>query len=289
MNVDVAVVGSPSFDLVFEGLPRLPAAGEEIVGRAFHPAPGSTAIQAIGMARLGLSVTLVSRRGSDMGGRFLRDILDAEGVAWVGAEVSATPTTAVLSVADGAAMATAWAEGEPTAAEVEAVGASVALLSLGRARLCPPATPACFVTGAVEIAAGVHVPDPKPGDAVVVNADEARALTGVHDPDGAARALAASGRTAVVTMSTDGAVAADGDRLVHAEAPRMHAGDATGAGDLFVSGFVWARVQGIELRATLAWACLYAALSVPHPTAFAGACDLDELMREGRARGLTPP
>ena len=135
MNVDVAVVGSPSFDLVFEGLPRLPASGEEILGRAFHPAPGSTAIQAIGMVRLGLSVTLVSPRGSDIGGRFLRDILDAEGVSWAGAEVPATPTTAVLSVADGAAMATAWAEGEPRAEEVEAVGASMTVLSLGRARL----------------------------------------------------------------------------------------------------------------------------------------------------------
>jgi sugar/nucleoside kinase (ribokinase family) len=289
VNVDVVVVGSPSFDLVFEGLPRLPTAGEEIVGRAFHPAPGSTAIQAIGMARLGLSVTLVSPCGTDMGGRFLRETLQREGVSWTGADVPATPTTAVLSAADGTAMATAWAEGEPTAAEVEAVGASSAVLSLGRARLRPHATPACFITGTVEIEAGASVPDPRPGDSIVVNVDEARALTGMDDPDAAARVLAAGGRTAVITKAADGAVAAQAERLVRAAAPATQEGDATGAGDLFVAGFVWARSEGIDLEAALAWACLYAALSIPDPTAFAGARHLDELMREGRARGLTPP
>jgi sugar/nucleoside kinase (ribokinase family) len=50
----VAVVGAPFLDLVFEGLPRLPREGEEVVGRALHLVPGGTAIQAIGLARLGL-------------------------------------------------------------------------------------------------------------------------------------------------------------------------------------------------------------------------------------------
>ena len=51
---------TPFLDLVFEGLPRLPGAGEEVVGRALHVVPGGTAVQAIGLARLGLSVALVS-------------------------------------------------------------------------------------------------------------------------------------------------------------------------------------------------------------------------------------
>src|SRR5207248_652902 len=62
--VDVAVVGSPFLDLTFEGLPRVPLPGEELVGRALHVAPGGTGMQAIGLARLGLSVTLVAPLGS---------------------------------------------------------------------------------------------------------------------------------------------------------------------------------------------------------------------------------
>jgi ribokinase len=290
VSVDVAVVGSPSFDLVFEGLPRLPTVGEEIVGRAFHVAPGSTAIQAIGMTRLGLSAALVSPRGTDMGGRFLREILEDEGVSWTGADAPATPTTAVLSMHQGAAMATAAADAEPTAGDVADIGASSVVLSLGRAHLRPAATPACFVSGIVEIERGVSVPGPSGHEeSIVVNTDEARALTGEHDPESAAGALAADGRTAIVTMSTDGAVAVRDDRLVRAAAPIAHEGDATGAGDLFIAAFMWTRLRGIELEAALSWACLYAALSIPHPTAWAGARRLDELLREGRAHGLTPP
>ena len=60
MMAGVAVVGAPFLDLVFEGLPRLPTAGEEVVGRALHVVPGGTTIQAIGIERLGIPATLVA-------------------------------------------------------------------------------------------------------------------------------------------------------------------------------------------------------------------------------------
>jgi ribokinase len=285
----VAVVGGPFLDLVFEGLPRLPVAGEEVVGRALHVVPGGTAIQAIGLARLGVDVTLVAPRSEDLAGRLLSEVLDREGVPWVGPPADRTAATAVLSSPGAVAMATAPGGGEVGPDDVGGVAADVVVLSLGRAALRPPGTRACFVTGSVEIEAGVSLPPTcAPEDLLVVNEAEGRALTG-EPPEVAAAALARTCGTAVVTTGARGAVACRDGALVHAAAPEVEVADATGAGDLLVAALVWATSSGLPLEAALAWACLSAGLSVTSPTALGGARHLDELLAEGEGRGLTPP
>lgn len=291
MSLDVAVVGSPFADLVFAGLPRLPQAGQEIVGTAFRMVPGGSAMQAIGLARLGVAVALVSPRGNDAGGRAIADVLADEGVAWVGPDADATPTTAVLIAPEGTAMATATAHDEPAVEDVAGTGASLVVLSLGRAHLRPAATPACFVSGSIEIERNVGLPEGSEiaEDVLVVNVREAEALTGADDPERAARALARGRRAAVVTMGPEGAVGVEDDLVARAAAPDVEVADVTGAGDLFVAALVWARRRGLDLEAALAWSCLAASLSVREVTALDGAPRLDELLDRGRALGLSPP
>jgi sugar/nucleoside kinase (ribokinase family) len=292
MSVDVTVVGNPFLDLVFEGLPRIPGPGQEVVGTSFHAVPGGTAIQAIGMARLGLSVALVSSRGTDAGGRLIADVLEQEGVRWIGPQTADTPTTAILSVPEGTAMATAPGGGEPSTDEVSATRPSRVVLSLGRAGLRPPGVPACFVTGSIEVEGGTRLPEAGPvvdGDVMVMNAREAATLTGETDVEASVRTLAQRGGSAVVTDGGAGAVGVHRDELVQVPAPEVHAVDATGAGDLFVAALLWATGRGLPLRPSLEWACLSAGLSVTTPTALAGALHLDSLLDEGRRRGLTPP
>jgi sugar/nucleoside kinase (ribokinase family) len=122
-----------------------------------------------------------------------------------------------------------------------------------------------------------------------VNAREAESLTGAPDVERAARALARGRRAAVVTSGADGAVGVEDERLVRATAPAVEVADATGAGDVFVAAFVWARRRGLELEPALAWSCLAASLCVRAPTAVDGAPRLDELLRQGRSLGLNPP
>lgn len=292
MSVDVTVVGSPYLDLVFEGLPRLPGPGEEVVGRALHVAPGGTAIQAIGLARLGMSVALVSPKARDVAGRLIEEILEREGVRWIGPDTDVTATTAVLSTPDGTAMATATAGGgEPDPEAVAATDPARVVLSIGRAGLRPPGVPACIVTGSIEIEAGASPLDVPvvPGDVLVMNAREAQALTGEDAAAAAARTLAVGAETAIVTLGSGGAIGVRYGELVRAPAPDVPSVDATGAGDLFVAGTVWAASHELPLPSTLAWACLYASLSITSPTAMGGARRLEELLEEGRRRGLTPP
>jgi hypothetical protein len=52
---------------------------------------------------------------------------------------------------------------------------------------------------------------------------------------------------------------------------------------------MWADLGGAPLRSRLAWATLYASLSVSAPTALEGALRLEALLAEGAARGLEPP
>jgi sugar/nucleoside kinase (ribokinase family) len=290
VSVDVAVIGSPFLDLVFAGMPRLPGLGEEVVGRTLHVVPGGTAIQAIGLARLGVPVALVSPRGSDVGGRLLAETLARERVDWLGPSADRTPATAVLSTPDGVGMASVTDQVEVTEDDVISAGATRVVVSLGRAHLRPPGVPACFVSGSIEIEAGVRPPDdePVPGDLLIVNEREARSLTG-EDVEGAARTLASGGMTAVVTSGKEPAIGVRDGELARATPPRVDLIDATGAGDLFVAALVWADRQGSPLAVALAWACLYAALSVGSPTALEGARHLDQLLEEGRRQGLSPP
>ncbi len=289
-TTDVAVVGAPFFDLTFSGLPRLPAAGEELVADALAIGPGGTGMQAIGAARLGLRTALVAPRPSDRAGELLQAMFEAEGVAWVGPRASAASTTAILSTSSGTAMATVVGDGEPSASDVAGVRARAMVVSLGRIALAPPGARVYVTTGTLELDAGVRPDHASLGEtrALILNAAEARRATGVDDLDAATRRLAAEVANVVVTDGPGGALTVEGDRVVRIPAPDVEMVDATGAGDLFVATYVWADLGGAGVVDAIAWAGLAAGLSVGSRTAVEGAVRLTELLDEGTRRGQTP-
>ena len=299
MTYDVAVVGSPFLDLTFEGLPHLPRVKEEVVARTLHVAPGGTGMQALASARLGLTTALVAPIGRTGAASLVRAAIEREGVRIVdrGPEVPGpapemqVPTTALLTTSEGVAMATVLDGSEPSPADVATVEARAAVVSLGRLGLAPPRAAVYAVTGALEVG---HVDDAtiarlSSARALVLNAAEALALTGCADPEAAARNLARRVTIAVVTTGAGGALAAQNEGVTRAHTPEVDVVDATGAGDLFVAAYVWADLHGAPLADRLAWASLYAGLSVRAPTAYAGALKLEELLAEGRSRGLAEP
>ena len=293
MTIDLAVVGGPFFDLTFEGLGRVPRPGEELVATTLHVAPGGTGMQAIGAARLGLRTAIVAPLGRRGMAGLLRTMLEDEGVIVLSIEDDSAevPATALLPTSEGVAMATVLLDAEPSPQEVEKSDAGAVIVSAGRLPLVPSGTTAYVVTGALELD---HIDDDTVdrmagARALILNAAEAASITRLEDPEDAARELAGRVSTAVVTMGADGAVAATGGRTARAPAPQVSVVDATGAGDLFVAAYAWADLRGASLEDRLAWACLYAGLSVRTRTALAGAVSLPELLSEGEARGLKAP
>lgn len=85
----------------------------------------------------------------------------------------------------------------------------------------------------------------------------------------AAEATLASGLTSgpsvvVVTMGADGAIASDGNRVVHQPAIGTAIVDTTGAGDSFIAGFIAARLDGLPLDVAMLTASEWAAATCAH-------------------------
>ncbi|MEU1073848.1 MULTISPECIES: PfkB family carbohydrate kinase [unclassified Streptomyces] len=84
-------------------------------------------------------------------------------------------------------------------------------------------------------------------EALLPNADEARLLSGVAGPEGAAAALSRRFPLVAVTLGAAGALVAVGGEVVArvaAPAPDTAAVDSTGAGDAFTGGFLAALLAG---------------------------------------------
>ena len=102
---------------------------------------------------------------------------------------------------------------------------------------------------------------------MVPNETEAEALTGipVHDPESAracARKLLDSGlQRVIVTLGSQGALAASPDGMKHAEPYPVQPIDTSGAGDAFIGSLACFLASGRSESEAIAGANVYAALS----------------------------
>lgn len=116
-------------------------------------------------------------------------------------------------------------------------------------------------------------------------------LTGERDPERALRKL----RTLhpgllCVTLGTNGAMALDGDRIVHSPAFAVNAVDTTGSGDVFRAGFVYGMLAGWPTAEVLRFSNAAAAVSVTRLGAMAGApslAEVEELLEHGTCLAFT--
>ncbi|WP_335936950.1 carbohydrate kinase family protein [Streptomyces sp. PTD5-9] len=115
--------------------------------------------------------------------------------------------------------------------------------------------------------------------AFLPNAEEAMRYTRTDCPRAAAHALAERVPLAVVTLGAEGAYAVDAATGAAAEVPaiEVEALDPTGAGDVFVAGFVTGTLADWPLADRLAFAGLTAALSVQEFGGSLSAPDWDEI------------
>ena len=103
-------------------------------------------------------------------------------------------------------------------------------------------------------------------------------LTGIDDPERALRKMRRLHPGLLsVTLGPDGAMALDGDALVHVPAVRVHAVDTTGAGDVFRGAFAIAWLAGKPAAEVLRFANAAAAVSCTRVGAIAGAPTRAEL------------
>ena len=276
----VAVVGSVNVDEVVR-VERLPREGETVSGGVFERhGGGKGANQAVAAARAGADVRMVGCVGADAVGEEAVAELAAAGidVAHIARTADAATGIALITV-DGAGrnqIAVAPGANGQISMRAEALAGEpgVALLSFETpdAALCDAATQAQEAGWRLVVNPAPARPIPRAVLAahpiLVPNEHEAEELTGIPDPERAARVLQAlSGAPVIVTLGAAGALLVDGDGITPVAALPVDVVDTTGAGDC-LCGTLAARIaEGDDLAVALERAVEAASLSTTTPGA----------------------
>jgi sugar/nucleoside kinase (ribokinase family) len=288
---EVVVVGDLATDVVVL-LEGSPAPGSDRPAAIRSRGGGAGANVAVHLARLGTPVTFAGCVGDDAAGTGLVAELAAAGVTPAVRTVAGAATGTIVSLVEPGGQRSMLADRganlalEPADVPVPVPGGHLHLSgyslfapgprAAGLAALAAARAAGCTVsvdpasTGPLA-AYGVRrwLADTAAATLVLPNADEARLLTGCADPVVAARALAAHHPIAVVTLGADGALWADGGRLVHRPAHPATVVDTTGAGDAFTAGLlsVWLAAPDGDPVAALEAGLARAAAVVTRPGA----------------------
>ena len=269
----VVVVGSYGVGLTFE-LARAPDAGETVVGRGFrtdHGGKGSN--QAIGAARLGAEVALLTAVGDDAFGDGAFALWREEGVDASAVLRVAEPTMcAAILVEAGGQNRIAIVPGALAALTPAHVDAFAPRIAAADVLLVQLEIPVATALHALEVgrAAGVTTilnPAPAPErpiapavDYLTPNETEAPAVPGAQG-------------TTVLTLGERGARL--GDELVPA-LPAQPV-DTTGAGDAFAAAFAVALAEGRPALEAVRWGCAAGAYMVEHPGVVPGLATRSQL------------
>lgn len=275
---DVYLTGTVFLDIIFTGLDSAPVRGTESWARGMGSSPGGVANMAAALARLGLRTSLAAAFGDDHYGEYCWDALhQGEGIDLGSSRTVPgwhSPVTVSMAYEGERTMVSHGHEPPPeeTAPDFPPrARAAVASLTPGRSApwIAEAARAGTRIfadvgwddTGAWDLSA---LTDLRHCEAFLPNAAEAMRYTGADCPRAAAHALTAHVPLAVVTLGSEGAYAVDRRTGESAEVPAIavEALDPTGAGDVFVAGFVTGTLAGWPLADRLAFAGLTAALSV---------------------------
>ena len=270
---DVLCLSDCCCDLVFEGLPALPAPGGEEYCRDFAIRAGGGANTPMGLGLLGLRTAYASVLGQDVMGSIVLDALRKAQVAndfltilpngrtWVSAALSTASDRSFASFAGASHVYTAdelhemvrrsrwvhtycsYARQYPALAEAcQALGVPLSLdfsydPSLTMDEIAPILRRAALI---------------KP------NAEEACLLTHTASPLDALQILRELTPNVVITLGADGCFASLQGQIYRAYTPQLPADlafrDATGAGDLFCAGLIAGIIFGKSAE-QLQWAC----------------------------------
>jgi ribokinase len=256
----IAVVGSYGVGLTF-GCTRAPERGESVIGTLFRTDDGGKGSnQAVGAARLGADVSLLTAVGDDAFGERAFELWAREGVD-AGSVVHASEPTMTAAIlvegsGDNRIVIVPGALSTLTPAHVDRFAPQIEAADVLLVQLEIPVTTALR---ALEVGreAGVRTvlnPAPAPSEPFAPVADylvpnETEALS-----------VADAGGTLVVTLGEKGARI--GDELVPAF--RAEPVDSTGAGDAFCAAFAVALAEGGADLDAGRWGCAAGAHMVEH-------------------------
>ena len=260
----IASVGVTNVDLLYSGMPRVPAEGEEIYSEGFQVqlgggAPGTL----ITAARLGLPTRLATYLGDDLFSSFARDEFMRSGVTprnlYTGAAGIPLNVTSVMLTSNDRTFATYGMPVKITDDLLEAVyqmstGARVVQMQEGflpvYEKLHQEGTTLIFDIGwDDEMSLEKYGDYLRLADYFTPNTREALKITGKDTPAKAIRTLAEYIETPLVKLDKDGCLLMENGVLhIVPNIPEYICRDATGAGDAFLAGLMYGLYHGYSFR-----------------------------------------
>ncbi len=264
--------------------PRIPLAGETLLGGDFNTYPGGKgANQAVAASRLGGRVTMVGCVGSDGFGGELLDNLAQSGVDTAYVRRSAVHATGIASIivaasAENVIVVAPGANADLSLADIDAAAARIAAADILLVQLEIPLEVVAYAVHCAHAGGAATVLNPAPArelpadlfreiDYLVPNQKELGLLSGLPcetlaEVERACRQVRPAGpRTLVTTLGDQGAFQFDGASGAHVPAYPVHPVDTTAAGDAFVAGLSVALAEGKSLEEAVRWGCAAGALA----------------------------
>ena len=280
----ILVAGDINVDLICSGCQAFPAPGKEVLVDDFvMTLGGSSAICAMGLARLGNPVAFIGKVGADSWGDYCTETLRAAGVDVSG--LSRDPalrtgvTISITSANDRALVTFAGSVAALRAADVDAWALDdAAHLHVSSFFLQHELRPAFSRLFALARSAGLSTsldPGYDPAerwdrdlfealeavDVLFPNEVELAAISGTADLAAGLRRMS-NGRTRVVAkLGRRGSATLAKDMLLEVPSFAIEPIDTTGAGDSFDAGFLHAWLREQPLRECLRWGSACGALS----------------------------
>jgi ribokinase len=276
----IVVIGSINMDLVAK-TPRIPSAGETLIGTDFVTTPGGKgANQAVAAARLGASVIMLGMVGKDVFGETLEENLLSAAVNTHAIErVDGPSGIASIAVARDGQNSIIVVPGANGRVDIDYLDRHAGLISAAGIVLCQLELPLDTVLHALKLCSTAGVPvvlDPAPAsplpdslwtqvDWFTPNETEAALYSGGNctAEEAAARLLARGLHGVILKRGEAGSYIATRDgRAEWVPAFAVKAVDTVAAGDCFNGAFAVALLEGNDPQSAARFASAAAAISV---------------------------
>ncbi len=305
---DLLVVGRPSVDVIFSGLPQWPKLGMDVDAAGLAVCAGTSFNTPAATHRLGLRVGYVALTGNDVWGRIVQEEFEREGLPtdFLLVVDRASPFVSVALNRDHDRGFVTYEGAGPTDEEELARYARDVVSSVDARHLHAYAGEEPSELSAIARERGMTVSldawggpfweAPAPLDRVLANADvvlaneaEALAMTGARNVRAAVERLAETCGCVVVKRGPRGAMAAERGEVCEALAEPAQVLDTTGAGDCFNAGFMYGWLAGRPLAENLALGNMCGARAVEAFGGYRGCPSGEELRSMAAARGIELP
>ncbi|HET9824672.1 MAG TPA: ribokinase [Chitinophagaceae bacterium] len=283
-SLSIVVVGSTNTDMVIKAS-HLPQPGETILGGTFFmSAGGKGANQAVAVARLGGTVSFISKTGYDIFGKQSIELFEKEGIdtTFVVRDKIEPSGVALITVDDkgeNCIVVAAGANAALNCTDIDEAKDKIENASLLLMQLEVPIETVEYVATIAKEKGIKLILNPAPAaklsdellkkiSIITPNQKETEMLTGIKVIDQASAKLAAivlrdkGIETVIITMGAAGAFLLHQDNYEMIPGHKVKVVDTTAAGDVFNGALGVAICEGKTVRDAVAFACKAAAISV---------------------------